>query len=108
MEDDPDILVCWNTTVKVNNPSQYSVLMKTISITDLLDDPTVPDYVVDWLIYHDLCIVQSGYDPYCSRRTVPEKIERRYPDMEKAKDFLESFFDKLPMTEEDWEDPDDR
>lgn len=107
VEDDPDIHICWNTTVKVNNPSQYSVLMKTISITDLLDDPTVPDYVVDWLIYHDLCIVQSGYDPYCARRTVPEKIERRYPDMEKAKDFLESFFDKLPMTEEDWEDTED-
>ncbi len=94
VEDDPDILICWNATTAVKHPTQYSVLMKTIAVTDLLDDPEVPDHVIDWLIYHDLCIVQSGYDPYCAKRTVPEKVAKRYPKMDEAIEFLDWFFDR--------------
>lgn len=91
VKDDPDILICWNQTSRPETPSYYSVLMKTVALTDLLDDPSVPDYVIDWLVYHDLCIVQSGYKPYAVKRTVPIKVARRYPKMTEAQEFLDWF-----------------
>ena len=105
---DPDVMICWNTTASVKEPSQYSVLMKAVSITDLLDDPEVPDFAIDWLIYHDLCIVQSGYDPYCAKRTVPAKVARRFPRMMDAKEFVATFLaDKVIEEGEHGESDDD-
>ena len=102
IEDDPEVFITWTTAKMEENYTQYSVLMKTIAVTYLLDDPEVPDYVLDWLVYHDMCVVRSGYDPTKTRKTVPKKVAERFDKMYEAIGFLNWFFDK--EREEDGDD----
>ena len=101
IEDDPEVFITWTNTKIENNYTQYSVLMKTIAVTDLLDDPEVPDYVLDWLIYHDMCVIASGYDPTKTKKTVPTKVAERFDKMYEAIGFLNWFFDVEPEDEGD-------
>ena len=107
IEDAPDVLITW-TSDNPNEYTQYSVLMKTIAVSDVLDDPETPDFVLDWLVYHDLCIIASGYDPTTVRKTVPMKIARKFEKMDDALAYLDGLSDSMGYDEdEDDEDEDE-
>lgn len=106
IEDDPNILLNW-TSAEPKEYTQYSVLMKTIAVSDILDDPDTPDFVLDWLVYHDCCVIASGYDPTTVRKTVPMKIARKFEKMDDALAYLDNLSDSLGWDEDEDEDEED-
>lgn len=59
---DPSITLTWELR---GNPKMghCSVLMRVVSISERLDEDGVPDSVLDYCLYHELCHIVVGYNP---------------------------------------------
>lgn len=60
---DPDIAFSWTKNPVTRKVAKCSVLMKVVYISSILDSDEVPDYVLDYCMYHELCHLFLGYDP---------------------------------------------
>ncbi len=73
----------------------YDPVHETITISPTLDSPEVPEYVVSYLVYHEMLHTLFGINQCAGRyRHHPpafKKAERAHPDYEKAKRFLAGF-----------------
>ena len=60
---DPTITLTWTEDIESRKLGCCSVLMRVVGISKLLDRDDVPDFVLDYCLYHELCHIQVGYDP---------------------------------------------
>lgn len=73
----------------------YDPVHNTITLSPILDSPSVPKYVLGYVVYHEM--LHSVFEDLSNRRIhkhhPPElrRAERAYPDFDKAKKFLKSF-----------------
>jgi predicted metal-dependent hydrolase len=66
-----------------------SVLMKVISISSVLDNDAVPDYVHEYVLYHELLHLEDGLDVGKRHHTSSFKArERAYPKWRESEDWL--------------------
>lgn len=61
---DPDIAFSWTKYPVTRKAAKCSVLMKVVYVSNVLDSDDVPDYVLDYCVYHELCHLFLGYDPF--------------------------------------------
>ncbi len=88
VEKDPDIYIGWESS-RSQRVGRASVLMKVVAISQTLDDPKVPEKVLDYCLYSQLAHVGMGFCPSQSRRG-PEydALLSKFPDRAGAESYL--------------------
>lgn len=75
-EEDPGLCLSWTKNSASRKMGHCSVIMGVIAISGALDDVRVPDDVLDYCVYHELCHLKIGFDPSGGEH------DRRFPAME--------------------------
>ncbi|MFP4345123.1 MAG: hypothetical protein ACLFU8_10550 [Anaerolineales bacterium] len=82
----------WNRSFTHSKMGHYDFLRDTLLISVSLDDPKVPDYVIDFVVYHELLHKAFGVDVVGGRRYAhtPEfrKAEASFEHYDEARAFL--------------------
>lgn len=87
--DVPGMKILWMNDYAFRIRSYSSVLMKTVMIAGELDSADVPDYVVDWFVYKEVCQVTAGIDLRGSRRVRKMgTLESLYPRKDEAEQWI--------------------
>jgi len=85
----PDAVLNW--TVKGNRlrVGYCSVLMKVVAVSSILDSPEVPDYVSEYVLYHELLHLEDGIRPD-RRHHGPDfrERERLHPRWKESEEWL--------------------
>lgn len=89
VEVDPLAYLTWTKESNVRKIGHCSVLMKVVSISSVLDTNTIPDFVLDYCLYHELCHLMIGFDPTAKKHGEEFAVlERKYPQKDEAEDWL--------------------
>ena len=91
----------WGQRLARRKLGHYQPATDTVLVSRALDDPNVPEYVVDFVVYHELLHKQLSIQVSGGRRfshtPVFKKAERRYRKFKEAQEFLKSIGDKLEL-----------
>ena len=86
---DPSIVLSWYDGAYTHKAAGCSVLMRVVGISNLLDADDIPDFVLDYCLYYELCHMLVGYDP---DREVGDEIftglESKFPQKYEAKTWM--------------------
>jgi hypothetical protein len=86
---DPYVHLSWTKESNVRKIGHCSVLMKVITISNILDSDMIPDFVLDYCLYHELCHLMIGFDPSAKAHGEEfSNLEARYPQKDEANDWL--------------------
>jgi len=73
----------------------YDPIHNTITLSPILDSPSVPKFVLGYIVYHEMLhsVFETASDRAIHRHHPPElrRVERAYPDFDRAKKFLRSY-----------------
>ncbi len=84
-----DIKCVWATGVRARKAATCSVLMKLISIADLLDDTEIPDMVVDYSVYTQYLRIAEGQKCFGRGDIYTREQERQFPKYKEAERLLD-------------------
>ncbi|MCL2148648.1 MAG: hypothetical protein FWH47_04850 [Methanomassiliicoccaceae archaeon] len=88
-ERDPALHLTWTKESNVRKIGHCSVLMKVISISSVLDTDMIPDFVLDFCLYHELCHLMIGFDPTAKRHGAEfSRLEAKHPKRAEAEEWL--------------------
>ena len=88
---DPDVRVLWTTEHNIRRVGYCSVLMKVIAVSSVFDNEMIPEFVLDYVVYHEFLHILVGFDPF-GRNHSPDfvKEEQRYPKRKEAEEWVKS------------------
>jgi len=82
----------WNTRITQVKMGHYDFIRDTVMLSVTLDAPDVPDYVVDYVMYHELLHKKLGKQMVSGRHyahtSAFREAERAFPHYEEAQAFL--------------------
>ena len=85
----------WNRLLTSGKMGHYQQVRDTVMISVSLDQPEVPEYVIDYVMYHELLHKKLGSKVINGRRYAHtpafRKEEKRFKQFDSATDFLEKF-----------------
>mgnify|MGYP001270289972 CR=1 FL=1 len=87
--EDPTIYLSWSEAF-ARKAGSCSVLMRVITMSKALDSAEIPDFVLDYCLYHEICHLLIGFDPTGDRHS--EKflaLEAKYPRQAEAEEWLD-------------------
>jgi len=82
----------WTKMSSVRRFGFCSPMMRVVGISCTLDDASVPEFVLDYVVYHESLHLAQGYQP--GRRPHSKEFranERKYPKHEEAETYLKTF-----------------
>jgi len=84
--------ISWTRKSNIRKMGFCSPMMRVVGISSIMDDVSVPESVLDYVVYHEALHLAQGYRPgkRAHNQTFKEE-ERKYPGREKADDYLKSF-----------------
>jgi hypothetical protein len=89
----------WGIRKSRNRLGHYDPIHHSITLSPVLDSPEVPDFVIRYIVYHEMlhAVFEDGASSPVRRHHSPEyrRAERAYPDYGRAKKFLGSFCARL-------------
>ena len=89
VEKDPAISLTWTREPNIRKVGHCSVLMKVIQISSALDTEKIPESVLDFCLYHELCHIMIGFDPSAKMHGEQfSALEDKYPNGDEAKEWL--------------------
>ena len=89
VERDPAIHLTWTKESNVRKIGHCSVLMKVVTISSVLDTDMIPDFVLDYCLYHELCHIRIGFDPSAKRHGEEfRELEEKFPKKDEAEEWL--------------------
>ena len=89
VERDSSINLTWTREPNIRKVGHCSVLMKVIQISSALDTELIPEFVLDFCLYHELCHILIGFDPSEKAHTEHfSTLEDKYPKKDEAKEWL--------------------
>ena len=89
VEDDPELFLSWTKEPNVRKVGYCSVLMKVVAVSSVLDNPDIPENVMDFVLYHELCHILIGFDPGSEKHAKGfAELESRFPTRKEAEDWL--------------------
>ncbi|MCL2296127.1 MAG: hypothetical protein FWC29_03490 [Methanomassiliicoccaceae archaeon] len=81
----------WTKMPNVRKLGFCSPMMRVIGISCVLDDVSVPELVLDYVVYHESLHLAQGYRPGQRPHSKKFRIdERKYPRYEEAESYLRS------------------
>jgi len=91
VDDMPDMKLLWMKDYSFRIRSYGSSLMRTVMIASELDSDEVPDFVIDWFLYKEMCQLMAGYDLNRGRHERKARVlEEKYPRREEAEGWMEA------------------
>jgi hypothetical protein len=91
-------MIGWGMRKGWRRLGHYDPIHHTITLSPVLDSPKVPDYVVRYIVYHEMlhAVFEDAPSPGFRRHHPSEfcRAERAHPDFARAKRFLREFFGK--------------
>ena len=89
VEYDDDIRITWTKQPNIKRVGYCSVLMKVIIISSLFDSPAFPEFVTDYVLYHELIHMSRGFDPFGQKHSIDFRAqEQLFPMHEEAEECL--------------------
>ena len=89
VERDDNILISWTKNPNRKKVGWCSILMKVIYVSSILDDPNIPSYVADYVLYHELLHTRIGFDPFGHKHDLNFlALEHLHPMHEEAEEWL--------------------
>ena len=89
VERDPQVCLTWTKESNVRKIGHCSVLMRVISVSSVLDTDMIPEFVLDFCLYHELCHLIIGFDPTAKKHGNEfAELENKYPKKEEAQDWI--------------------
>jgi hypothetical protein len=89
IDDLPDHYLTWTKKPNVQRMGYCSVLMRVIAISSALDSPKVPEFVTDYVLYHELLHLEDGLKAIGSHHDQQFRMrEREYPQWRDAESWL--------------------
>lgn len=86
---DPSITFSWTRDRYARKTGHCSVLMKVVEISRNLDSDDIPDFVLDYCMYHELCHIALGFDPTGSMHDdAYYGLENKFPSKREAEQWL--------------------
>jgi len=81
----------WTSRPNIRKMGYCSPMMRVVAVSSILDDPSVPEYVVDYVVYHESLHLRQGYRP--NKRAHDSDFrreERSFPSYKEAEAYLNS------------------
>jgi len=89
VEDGTGTFLSWTDKPNRFRMGYCSVLMKVVAISSALDRADVPDYVAEYVLYHEMLHLKMGTDSLRSYHDADfKREERRYPRWREAENWL--------------------
>ena len=89
VENGQDTFLSWTDKPNRFRMGYCSVLMKVVAISSALDRKEVPDYVAEYVLYHEMLHLKMGTDSMRSYHDADfKREERRYPRWREAENWL--------------------
>jgi len=79
----------WTKESNIRKIGNCSVLMKVVTISSILDTDMIPEFVLDYCLYHEMCHLIIGFDP--TAKAHGEKfsvLEDKYPKKAESVEWL--------------------
>lgn len=85
----------WTKSPNARKMGFCSQMMRVVGISSILDDVSVPEFVLDYVVYHESLHLAQGHRPGMSPHDRPFRIEeKKYPKYEEARQFLKKLSTK--------------
>ena len=85
----------WGIRKSRSRLGHYDPIHHTITLSPILDSPSVPGFVLSYIVYHEMLhsVFEGASGGGIRRHHPPElrRAEQAYPDFDRAKRFLRSF-----------------
>jgi len=91
---DEDLILTWTKQPNVKRIGYCSVLMKVIAISSIFDTTSIPDFVTDFVLYHELIHLGRGFDPFDQDH---DNDFRAQEDMHPMRDEAEDWLKRLRL-----------
>jgi hypothetical protein len=89
VNDDHSAFISWTDRPNRFRMGYCSILMKVIAISSILDSAEIPDYVAEYVLYHEMLHLEKGLDSMRSQHNAEfRRMERKYPRFREAEDWL--------------------
>ncbi len=89
IEKDPNVVLTWTKESNVRRVGYCSVLMKVVVLSKVLDSESIPDFVLDYVLYHEYLHLMIGFDPTGEVHSKEfHAREDNYPRAEEAENWL--------------------
>ena len=81
----------WTNSPNIRKVGFCSPMMRVVGVSSILDDISVPEFVLDYVVYHESLHLAQGYRPgqKVHDRAFKEN-ERRFPKHEEAEKYLKN------------------
>lgn len=89
IKEDPDVHMTWTKGPNIRRVGYCSVLMKVIAISSVFDSDMIPEFVLDYVLYHEFIHIMAGFNPF-GRKHGPEftREEKKFPRRAEAEEWL--------------------
>ena len=90
VEDDIRMFMTWTKEPNMKKAGRFSVLMRVLVISSVLDTEEIPEFVLDYVLYHEYMQMMQGlrfFGRECD--CDPVESESLYPRSKEAEDWLE-------------------
>jgi Predicted metal-dependent hydrolase len=85
----PYVYLSWTKEANERKIGHATVLMKVVSISSVLDTDILPEFVLDYCLYHELCHINLGFDPTTSvHKTHFDDLVNKYPKKKEAEEWI--------------------
>ncbi len=89
VKEDPMLCFSWTKEPSIRKVGTCSVLMKVITISKQLDTDMIPNFVLDYCLYHELCHIIIGFDPTGKGHGVDfAALESKFSQQSEAEEWL--------------------
>ncbi len=95
IEDSSDAFLSWTLSDNIHRVGYCSVIMRVIAVSSVLDTPSIPDYVAEYVLYHELLHLESGRGSFVTGHDREFRMrEKMYPKWREADGWLKKVASK--------------
>ena len=84
-----DIVFSWTKDPNIRRVGYCSVLMRVIAISSVFDTEAIPEFVLDFIVYHEMLHMMRGFDPLGKLHDAEfQADESKYPMKTESEEWL--------------------
>jgi hypothetical protein len=84
-----DIVFTWTKEPNIRRVGYCSVLMRVIAISSVFDTESIPEFVLDFIVYHEMLHMMRGFDPLGKLHDAEFQAEEsKYPMKTESEEWL--------------------
>lgn len=89
VKDDPQTVITWTKEPNIRRVGYCSVLMKVLAISSVFDNEEIPEFVLDYVLYHEYVHMTQGLIFFGKEHDEDFiELERLHPRSKEAEDWL--------------------